>query len=231
MQSKNIIPQVIIALFLNVCSTFSQDTQGMFVYQVDGNKYEKVSYDKKGKILNTQKIEAGIVQKKGSNYLLPVKIFSYDANGKLKDTYETNYICEPSENKLFMHVFPLSDKQKYTNVSVRLLSENDFYPIGKREMDALPDISFSMDIQGGLLGFFGANSKINISERKIFNEEKEPKNYRINEKVEIKAYILGVKIRTINYTVTELFNPVIGILKQEFKESSGELFTITLFQS
>ncbi len=230
MLSKNII-LVAVAVILNTCSSFSQDTQSMFMYQVDGNKYEKTSFGKKGNITSTQKIEAGTVQKKGSKYILPVKLFSYDEDGKLKDTYETNYSCDPSSGKLFMHVFPLSDIQKHTNVSVRLLSENDFYPIGMRGKDTLPDIFFSMDIESGVLSFFGANSKIKISDRKIFTEERESQNYYIKEKIEIKAYLFGLKINTINYVVDEIFNPVTGIIKQEYKENSGAYFIITLIKS
>lgn len=231
MHSKNFIILVVVALILNTYSTFSQDTQGMFMYQVDGNKYEKTSYNKKGNIISTQKIEAGTVQKKGSKYILPVKIFSYDKYGKLKDNYETNYSCEPSASRVFMNVFPLSDKNNNTNVSVRLLSGNDFYPKGIKVNQELPDIYFSMDIEGGVLGFFGANSKINISDRKISNEAMESQNYHIKEKIEIKAYMFGAKIRTITYSVEETFNPVNGIIKQDYKESSGESFSIILIKA
>ncbi|MEO7087469.1 MAG: hypothetical protein ABIZ51_01605 [Bacteroidia bacterium] len=230
MLSKNII-LVVVALILNTCSCFSQDTQGMFMYQVDGNKYEKLNYDKKGSVISKQIIEAGKIQKKGNKYILPVKIISYNEAGKLENTYETNYSCEPSAGKLFIHIFPLSDKQNYTNVSVKLLTEDDFYPIGMSTKNPLPDISFSMNSEGGLLGFFGANSKIKISDRKITNEGMKSKNYHIKEKIEIKAYMFGVKIKDINYTVEEIFNQVTGIVKQEYKESSGEYFVITLVKS
>ncbi|MEO6902664.1 MAG: hypothetical protein ABI315_05870 [Bacteroidia bacterium] len=230
-RSKNIIILAIIALMLNADFIFSQNIQEMFMYQIDGNKYEKTSYDKKDNIISTQIIEAGTVQKKGSKYILPVKIFSYDKDGKLEDTYETNYSCEPSEGKLFMHVFPLSNKENYTNVSIRLLSENNFYPVDMGVKNLLPDISFSMDIEGGVLGFFGANSKINISDRKISNEEIESKNYYIKEKMEINAYMFGFKIKTINYSVKETFNFLTGIIQQEYRKNSGEYFVITLIKS
>lgn len=211
----------IVFLQLSCHPLVAQQNKQMFMFQVDGNKYEKRSFDKNGKMVSKQIVEAGSVYQKGTKNILPVKILSYDRKGKLKDTYQTNYTCNPLESSLFMYIFQLSDNQSYTDVSVQLLSKNDFYLQGIKVNDALPNISFSMDIEGGVLGFFGANSKIKISGRKILAEESTLQNFRIHEKIQIKAYMFGFNISTINYTVSEIFNTTKGIVKQEYKEDSG----------
>jgi hypothetical protein len=219
---------LIVLIQLSSHPLVAQQNKQMFMYQVDGNKYEKRSFDNEGGLTSKQIIEAGSVRKMESKYVLPVRISSYDEEGKLEDTYATNYSCDPSSSSLFMIVFPLSDINDNTDVSVRLLSGNDFYPQGIKVNQSLPDISFAMDIEGGVLGFVGANSKIKISDRKIFSKDEESRNYNIKEKVEIKGYVFGFNVRTINYSVEEVFNATKGIIKQEYKKDSGEYFNITL---
>lgn len=49
--------------------------------------------------------------------------------------------------------------------------------------------------------------------------------------MDIEGGMLGFEFSSVNYPVEEIFNTSRGIIKQVYKEDSGEYFTIILIKS
>lgn len=86
------------------------------------------------------------------------------------------------------------------------------------------NMSLTMYVDTGILNFLGSKNNVEIINRVLV---KENNNLKISEKISIKAYLMGVRVRTINYDVTEYLS-LSGLLqKQLFKQEGGDYFTVT----
>lgn len=205
----------------------AQQDNEMLIFQIDGNTYEKKSYDKKGKLSASQVFVVGKIKLAGQQYVMPLKVYLYDKNGELKDSLNTKYTCNPSNKKVLMNIFSFADFSSDKTVKVDL-HNGDFYPTKVSAGNEFADIEFSLSIEGGMAGAFGSSSKVKIYERKITGIDTPKDTYTISSKIEIKAYAFGIRLTTLNYVVSETINKQRGILEQSFKEDTGEYFTIKL---
>jgi hypothetical protein len=213
-------------------SIVAQSTEHGLFSRIEGMKYEKRNYDKDGKLIDYQEIEVGVSRKNGDKYKLPVRISSYDENGTLLGKYELTYSCNPGAGNLFAHVVPLADIENTTHVALQQLSKDELYPAALNVNASLPDISLSMDIEGGLRGFIGAKNQIKIYNRKVVSRESMTQTYQITGQVQIRAYVFGIKVSSVNFTTDETFDLAKGvIINQRYTQTSGEYFTITLVKS
>jgi hypothetical protein len=206
----------------------AQHNKQMFMFQIDGNNYEKKSYDKKGKLKSSQIFKVGKVKKEKEQYSMPLKVYAYDKHGKLKDSAKTEYTCKPSNHQVLMNVFPFAEYSANKTVKIELNNGNEFYPANWETGKDIQEISFELTLEGGVLGAFGTSSKIKIYDRKITTYDSVSNTYTITAKMQIKAYMFGVRMDTIEYTIKETVHPQKGIVTQYFRQSNGEYFTIEL---
>lgn len=226
----NYIPFLLLIMLTQLSSKqlAAQVNKQMFMFQVDGNNYTKKSYNNKNELISSQIFKVGEIKNEEGLRTMKLKVYSYDKNNKLKDSAEIKYTCKPSVGEIFMNVIPFAEYSVNKIVKIELGSNDTFYPttwqIGK-EMD---DISFSLSLEGGVLGTFGSSSKNRIYDRKITAYDTLKNTYTITSNIEIKTYMFGLRMDTIEYTLEETIHPQKGIVKQYFKESTGEYFIIKL---
>ena len=218
---------ILLILFSGV-TIFAQGSKQMFMFQVDGNNYTKKSYDQNGKLKSSQIFKVGEVKKTNRLHTMPLKVYSYDENNKLKGRAVTKYVCKPSAGEIFMSVFPFAEFSVNKTVKIKLNSSNALYPAKWEIAQEIADISFSLSLEGGVLGTFGTSSKILIYDRKITDHDALRNTYTIMAKMQVKAYMFGLRMQTIEFTIEETLHPQKGIVKQYFKESTGDYFTIKL---
>ena len=85
-------------------------------------------------------------------------------------------------------------------------------------------MSLTMYVETGILNFLGSKNNVDITNRML---TKENNNLKITEKISIKAYLVGIRVKTIKYDVTEYLT-LSGLLqRQVFRESNGDYFTVT----
>jgi hypothetical protein len=81
-----------------------------------------------------------------------------------------------------------------------------------------------MYVETGILNFLGSKNKVEIINRKL---TKENNYWKVTETINIKAYLMGIRIKTISYYVTEYLTVSGQLEKQIFKGDGGDYFTIT----
>ncbi len=81
-----------------------------------------------------------------------------------------------------------------------------------------------LSFDSGILNFFGSKNNIKIYNRKLTTG---PNTKTLTSQIEIKAYLLGIKVKTIRYKVMEFFDENSNLIRQEFREKDGSYFTMS----
>ncbi|MFX3626062.1 MAG: hypothetical protein ACN6I4_01770 [bacterium] len=185
----------------------AQHNKQMFMFQIDGNNYEKRSYDKKGKLKSSQAFKEGTVKKEQEQYSIPLKVYAYDKHAKLKGSAMTEYTCKPSNYQVLMYVFPYAEYSANKTVKIKLNGGNEFYPANWETGKDIQEISFELTFEGSVLGAFGTSSKIKIYDRNITTYDSLSNTYTITAKIQISACMFSVQMDTIEYTTKETVHP------------------------
>lgn len=225
----------IFLFFLLITSTnyplFAQQNKQMLMYQIDGNSYIKTSYDKNGNIKSTHLIKAGNLTSASGAYELKVSFYALDENGIAEDSAFTVLSCNPDDAEMLVNIIPLvTDNPGKTIRVVSLSGSESLYPEFSTRDSVQEDMSFKIEVEGGLWGFLGTTSVANIHGRKVEYNEADSTIVTVTSKIELKAYLMRVRIKQMEYVVTEQLQNETGIIEQEYLSDSGERFTITLQQ-
>tara|TARA_R110002126_G_scaffold169359_4_gene318295 strand:+ start:12057 stop:12749 length:693 start_codon:yes stop_codon:yes gene_type:complete len=220
------IAGVLLVTFTVSGFTIAQSSQ-MLLFEIDGNQYEKRSFNDKGELQSHQKLLVGSIEKNDDIYKLPVELYSYNAEGELQDSTKTIYTCKPEEEKILLNVFPFTDYGKGSEIKVKLLDTNTFYPVAPEPGWEMEPIEFQLNIDKGLVGFLGGKSKIKMYDRRVVpNDTLQTGQYEINSKVELSVYVLGIKMKGLAYQVIEIIDKDRGIIWQKFTSDDGSYFVI-----
>lgn len=194
----------------------------MFIEQIANKTITRESYNVNGKLTGKQEFFAQRLNQTGDDFLLNINTKIYDDALKLKSTYTTSYRCKPGESDVLLSVFTVNPKKQKISVSVNSGDFKKLYDLNPYEM--LNNLTLTMYVETGILNFLGSKNKVEITTRQL---TKENSYWKISEKINIKAYLLGIRIKTISYNVTEYLTTSGQLEKQIFKETNGDYFTIT----
>ncbi|WP_020404869.1 hypothetical protein [Gracilimonas tropica] len=208
----------------------AQQSTEMLLFEIDGNRYQKCNYNKDGQVQSSEKFMVGSIDQQTDIYRLPVKLYSYNAEGELQDSTKTIYTCKPDEQQVLLNVFPFTDYGKGSEIKVNVKDEKAFYPVNPKTDWKMKPIEFSLKIDKGLVGFLGGNSKITIYDRQVvINDTLQTGQHQINSSVDLGVYVLGVKVKGFRYRVMEIIEKNKGIIWQKFiSEEDGSYFVIRL---
>jgi len=224
---------IFIALTIFAATLFidnlSAQNRQMLLFEIDGNRYQRCNYNKEGELQSFEKLIIGSIVEKAKSYRLPVEIYSYNAEGQLKDSTRTIYTCRPEEQSVLLNVFPFTDYGKGSEIKVNVEDEKAFYPVDPETGWEMKPIEFSLKIDKGLVGFLGGNSKIIIYDRQVVpNDTLQTGQYEINSKVDLGVYVLGIKVKGLAYRVIEIIDKDRGIIHQKFTSDDDSYFVIRL---
>lgn len=200
--------------------TFIISQNQMLIGQISSRVIVRENYNENGVFLNKQTFEAGEASNKNGYYEINVITELFDKDKNSIDKYTTTYRCKPDEASIMVMAFPFSNpKSKETEINT---TSNNFKEI--YDLKNLENIELEMSFDSGILNFFGSKSTIKIYNRKL----EAGLNYnKIKSKINIKAYALGIRVKQLNYIVSEKLN-LNGLLSfQKFTEEDNSYFTMT----
>ncbi|MBS1919237.1 MAG: hypothetical protein JST17_03185 [Bacteroidetes bacterium] len=204
-----------------VINLMAQDKE-MFIEQIANKNITRESFKSNGKLTGKQEFFAQRLKQAGSDYSLNIDTKIYDEGLRLKSTYTTQYRCKPGEANVLLSVFTVNPKKQKISVSVNSGDFKKLYNLNPYEM--MSNLSLTMYVETGILNFLGSKNKVEITNRKL---TKDNNYWKVSEKINIKAYLLGIRIKTISYYVTEYLSVTGQLEKQIFKEEGGDYFIIT----
>ena len=208
----------------------AQENKQMYMFQIEGNNYIKKSYDKGSGFKGSQIFKVGKIEKEKEKLSMAWKMYSYDKNNHLIDSAVANYYCKPAAGEVLMNIIPFTEFGTNRTVKIELNSGNRIYPSTWLINKPLSDILLSISFEEGVLAKFGTNSKIRIYDRIISAYDKLKNTFTIIAKVEVLAYVFGIRIRRLEFALEETMHPKKGMVKQFFKGVAGDFFTINLKQ-
>lgn len=208
-----------ILLFLPFTVLKAQDKE-MFIEQISGKNMVRENFEN-GKLVGKQVFTAEKMEQKGGSFYLTIKTKIYDEAQKLSSVYSTTYQCNPDDANVLLSVFTFNPKEKKISVSAKSSDFKKLYDLDANKM--LRSLDLTLYIETGLLNFLGSKNSININNRSL---NKNAQGWIIAENIRIKAYLLGIKIKTIDYKVMEYLTKDGLLRKQVFKQSNGDYFTI-----
>ncbi len=194
----------------------------MFIEQIAGKKIVRENFDKNGDIQGKQIFIIGELKQKGETYKVDVVTELYDEDGQLDEKYTTTYQCNPDEFDVLLNVFPFADPDD-EKIKVDVTSKDFKQLYDLKTSRELKDIHLKMRIESGLLSFFGSKSLITIKDR---YKRTENGNLIVRSKAVVEAYIMGLEIKTINYSVEEYLTENFVLQRQKFTEDDGAYFTM-----
>jgi hypothetical protein len=221
---------IFLAGLISAHTLHAQQSGEMLLFEIDGNRYEKRDYTSGGELQSFQKFMIGSIEKQPEIYRLPVDLYSYNAEGELQDSTKTIYSCRPEEQQVLINIFPFTDYGKGSEIKVKLLDMNTFYPADPEPGWEMKPLEFEMNIEKGLVGFLGGKSKINMYGRQVVpNDTLQAGQYQINSEVDLGVYVLGIKMKGFGYQVIEIIDKSQGIIWQKFtSRDDGSYFVIRL---
>ncbi|MDZ7660524.1 hypothetical protein [Fodinibius sp.] len=208
----------------------AQQSREMLLFEIEDNRYQKCNYNKEGEVQSFEKFIVGSIEENANTYRLQVELYSYNAEGQLKDSTRTIYTCQPEERSVLLNIFPFTDYGKGSEIKVNVEDDKAFYPVNPETGWEMKPIEFSLKIDKGLVGFLGGNSKITISDRQVAaNDTLQAGQYQINSTVELGVYVVGIKVKGFGYRIAEIVDKDLGIIWQKFTSiDDGSYFVIRL---
>jgi hypothetical protein len=218
---RNALLVIITCLHLLPAMVHGQEKE-MYIEQIAGKKIVRKNFDKNGNLQGKQLFLIGELQREGEIYKVDVATELYNSNGKLNKKYTTKYECNPKEFDVLLNVFPFSDSDD-ENIKVEVTSMDFKQLYDLQNNNELKDIHLKMSVESGVLSFFGSKSLVTIKKR---NKKTENGMITISSKAVIEAYMLGFKIKTINYSIVEYLTKDFILKSQKFTEDDGAYFTM-----
>lgn len=220
--NKSIYRILFFTLLLIPFVSMNAQDKAMLIEQIEGKKITRESFDKKGKLTGKQIFTAGKMTQRDGAFFIEIKTELYNEAQKLETTYTTSYECRPEDADVLLSVFAINPKKRKVRVSVKSGDFKKLYALGASDM--VRNMSLTMYVESGILNFLGSKNNVDITNRSL---TKENNSLKITEKISIKAYLMSIRVKTINYDVTEYLT-LSGLLqKQVFRQSNGDYFTVT----
>lgn len=210
-----------ILTFIFIQTTDSAYAQNdMLIEQIAGKTVLRENFDKDGELVGKQIFRIGTIEKSSDSYSVELTSELYNKEGSIVEKYKTYYRCKPGESSVIVMVFPLfSPKSKKIGIKTQSPDYKGIY-----DLDNLKDIHLKLSFDSGILNFFGSKNDIKIFNRKMVTDSN---TKTLNSQVVIEAYLLGVKMKTIRYKVTEIFDKNSNLISQEFRSKDGSYFTMS----
>lgn len=218
---RNTLLALVTLLQLAPSHLFGQGKE-MFIEQIAGKKIVRKDFGKSGEQKGKQVFTIGELERKDNIYEVAVVVKFYDIENELEKKYTTSYKCNPYEFDVLVNVFPFSDPND-AKIKVDVTSKDfqQLYELNGQER--LKDIHLKMSVESGVLNFFGSKNLVTLKDREKKMENGEIK---VTSTVIIEAYLMGLKIKTIRYSVEEYLTWGFVLKQQTFKAKNGSYFTM-----
>lgn len=208
------------------CFSCAQSGEDMLIYQIDGNRYFRKNFDANGKLKSYQTLDVGKLNVQPKKIEAKLTVNTFDEKGGLKGASQTIISCDPEAGEVMMGIFPFAGDGSNKSLKIISPSNKRLYPPRWRKEAVLEDFTYQLKIKGGAAGFFGTESQVSFSNRKV--RQLEIDLFRISGKMTMTAYILGIKISTLDYNFFEEIKTGKGIVRQRFEEENGDFFTVEI---
>lgn len=191
---------------------------------VEGNRYERRTLDAQGQLTETQTLEVGRVRQRDGEIEVAVTVVGSDETGAATDTVRTTIRCRVEDADMAMSVLALTGAAGRP-VQLRVTGGEILYPSSPDEA-RLPPVSLEATVERGVVGFLGGKSRIALRDRTV--RPGPSAGYTLTSQLELKFYVLGIRVRSRSYRMEETVDPERGLIRQVLTSSDGGSVVLTL---
>jgi hypothetical protein len=197
----------------------------------EGNRYERRSVSADGELESVQRITVGdVVERDGLIEVLVVS-HGFDLDGQPSDSVHTRISCRPDGADMVMNLLALVQPDG-RDIELSLKGGTILYPQSP-EPGPLPDVVLEASVEEGVVGFLGGRSQIVLGERTVIlapdtGELDSPGAYAITSRIELKFYVLGIRVRSKRYDAQETVSGERGLLRLVLTSEDGSSMTLSL---
>jgi hypothetical protein len=196
----------------------------------EGNEYERRVFTPDGVAEGVQRITIGTITEVGDELEIPVTSHGFDEAGQPSDSVHTTIRCRPEDAGMVMNILALV-QQEGRDIRLRLRGGAVLYP-DTAAAGPLPDVTLEASVEEGVVGFLGGRSQIVLNERTVTLEPEgevssAAGSYEIASRIELKFYVLGIRVRSKRYDARETISPERGLLRLELTSEGGGVAVLT----
>lgn len=202
---------------------------GMPIFLVEGNRYERKTFDAEGVLEGLQKLEIGQVSRVDEELEITVISRSFDPSGEATDSVQTTIRCRPEGADMVMNLLALI-KPEGRSVRLRLNGGEIVYPTAPAP---LPDVVLEAKVEEGVVGFLGGRSQIVLRNRTVTDDVvtapgvSDPEGaYSIFSRIDMTFYVLGIRMGSKSYDAIETLAPGRGLIRQLLTAEDGSVVSI-----
>lgn len=200
---------------------------GMPIFLVEGNGYERRTFDAEGTLKGLQKLEIGQVSRVDEELEITVASRSFDPSGEATDSVQTTIWCRPEGADMVVNLLALIEPEG-RSVRLRLNGSEIVYPTAPVP---LPDVVLEAKVEEGMVGFLGGRSQIVLRNRTVTDDVvtapgvSDPEGaYSIFSRIDMN----GIRIRSKSYDAIETLAPGRGLIRQLLTAEDGSAVSIQL---
>jgi len=210
----------ILTFIFILTANFVSAQNDMLIEQMAGKTIVRKNFDKDSQFIDKQIFRISNLEKSAYTYSVEITTELYKKDGSLDEKYKTYYSCRPDQSSVLLMVYPFfAPKSKKIGVESQSDDFRNLY-----DLNNLKDIHLKLSFDSGILNFFGSKNNIKIFNRKLATGSN---TKTLNSQVDIRAYLLGIKVKTISYKVAEIFDMNSNLISQEFRANDGSYFTMS----
>lgn len=198
----------------------------MLLWALQGHRYERVSYDAKGRVEERATIDVGRLEVDGDQVSVSMEgeVYKNDAPGR---RFSTRWTCTRRGGDMVMAILVFAGDLDKPSMRLETTGAPLIYPAGVPDSGMLPDVSVDVKVRQGVLRIFGARTRITLAERRIAAAPAAPQPalpagvYSITSRAELRAYAWGIRVRRIRFESEELVDPTEGVLQHVLTREDG----------
>lgn len=213
-----------LALSLSIPSVAAQQ---MPLALVEGSRYTRRTVDAQGEEEACQTLEVGRVAVTGDEMAATLAVRPCASATGADDVSQTTIRCQVEDAEMVMNVVALLGPEG-RNLRLRVTGGALLYPGPPTEPTALDDVAMEADVVSGTLGFLGGRSRIDVEDRLMRPSATAAPTgaYTITETIRLRAYVLGVRVKSTRYRAEETLLPDGRLVRQVLTNPNGGTITL-----
>jgi hypothetical protein len=129
----------------------------MLLWALQDHRYERVSYDAKGRVEERATIDVGRLEVDGDQVSVPldVEVYKDDAPSR---RFSTRWTCTRRGGDMVMAILVFAGDLDKPSMRLETIGAPLIYPAGVPDSGTLPDVSVDVKVRQGVLRIFGART-------------------------------------------------------------------------
>ena len=224
--AKCVACMALVAVSVGWAAPIHAQDPAMPLLLIEGNRYERRTLDEQGRLQKTQELEVGSIRQADGEIEVAVTVIGSDEAGGSTDTVRTTIRCRVENADMVMSVLALVGAEG-RRVRVRVTGGEVLYP-SSPVAGSLPPVSLEATVEQGVVGFLGGRSRIALRDRTVQPTQGPPAAYTLASRLDLKFYVLGVRVRSQSYRMEEIVTPNRGLARQVLTASDGSSVVLAL---